>query len=59
MTADGCTSELFEIKYSIKQVSVIAPMLFPIFISTVLHIVRDALLPGISLTYRFDGNVFN
>ena len=59
VTANGCTSEPFAIKSGVKQGCVIAPTLFSVFVSAVLHIVRNALPPGIQLTYRYDGNIFN
>ncbi|XP_029634968.1 uncharacterized protein LOC115210504 [Octopus sinensis] len=43
----------------VKQGCVIAPTLFTIFIATVLHIIRDDLPPGIEISYRMDGKLFN
>ena len=42
-----------------KQGCVVAPTLFSIFIAAVTQIIKDELPPGVSITYRTDGGVFN
>ena len=56
---NGGSSEPFKVTSGVKQGCVIAPTLFTIFIASVLHIIRDDLPPGIEISYRMDGKLFN
>lgn len=59
VAASGNTTEPFRVRSGVKQGCVIAPTLFSIFISAVLHLAQDHLPPGISINYRTDGGIFN
>lgn len=56
---NGDCSGPFNVTAGVKQGCVIAPTLFTIFISAILHIIRDDLPPGIEISYRMDGKLFN
>lgn len=56
---NGTTGEPFEVRTGVKQGCVIAPTLFAIYISTILRLVEDEIPPGIQITYRMDGKLFN
>lgn len=49
----------FVVKTGVKQGCVIAPTLFLIFISAVLHLVSEKLPRGIDMQFRMDGKLFN
>lgn len=55
---DGDDTESFEVKTGVKQGCVIAPTLFSIFLTAVLHLVKESMPTGIKLRYRFD-DIFN
>lgn len=55
---DGEYTKNFEVKTGVKQGCVIAPTLFSIFLTAVLHLVRKNMPTGKSLRYRFD-DIFN
>ena len=57
--ANGSSTESFKVKSGVKQGCVAAPTLFSIFIAAVLQLIQDQLPPGISITYRTDGGIFN
>lgn len=56
---DGESTESFVVKTGVKQGCVIAPTLFLIFISAVLHLVSEKLPRGIDMQFRMDGKLFN
>ncbi|PFX13645.1 LINE-1 retrotransposable element ORF2 protein [Stylophora pistillata] len=56
---DGESTESFVVKTGVKQGCVIAPTLFSIFISAVLHLVSEKLPRGIDMQFRMDGKLFN
>ncbi len=56
---NGESTAPFQVKSGVKQGCIIAPTMFSIFIAAVLDLAKDALPPGISITYRMDGGVFN
>ena len=56
---DGEFSEPFEVTYGIKQGCVTAPTLFSMMFSTMLMDAFQDSDTGFSITYRFDGNIFN
>lgn len=51
--------ESFQITTGVKQGCVIAPTLFSLFISAILHLVKGYLPSGVEILYRFDGGIFN
>ena len=51
--------EAFKMTTDVKQGCVIAPTLFSMFLGTVLYLVRENLPPGVKVTYRIDGKLFN
>ena len=56
---DGILSELFELKCGLKQGSVIAPLLFNIFLGSAIEIIHNRIEHlGISLQFRNQGNIF-
>ena len=55
---DGEFTEDFEVKTGVKQGCVMAPTLFSIFLTAVLHLVRQNMPAGIELRYRFN-DIFN
>jgi len=57
--SNGEATDSFGVNSGVKQGCVAAPTLFSIFIAAVLHLVRDKLPPGILMTYRMDGGIFN
>lgn len=56
---NGSIGEPFPINTGVKQGCVIAPTLFSLYVATVMELVRDDLPPGIRITYRMDGKLFN
>ena len=56
---NGSFSEPFEIRSSVKQGCVLAPMLFGTFIGLLLKHVLDTATEGIYLRTRSDGRLFN
>ena len=59
MQFNGSFSEPFEIRSSVKQGCVLAPMLFGTFIGLLLKHVLDTATEGIYLRTRSDGRLFN
>ncbi|KAL2090150.1 hypothetical protein ACEWY4_014838 [Coilia grayii] len=55
----GCETAPFKVHTGVKQGCVIAPTLFSIFISTILHLTTHNLPEGLKLVYRTDGGLFN
>ncbi len=55
---DGDYTNEFEVKTGVKQGCVLAPTLFSIFLTAVLHLVRKNMPTEIRLRYRFD-DIFN
>ncbi|XP_041063757.1 zebrafish testis-expressed 38 [Carcharodon carcharias] len=43
----------------VKQGCVITSTLFTIFLTVIVHLIRDYLLPGVSIQYRLDEKLFN
>ena len=56
---DDESIESFEVKTGVKRGCVIAPTLFSIFISAVLHLVSENLPRGIDMQFRIDGKLFD
>uniref|UniRef100_A0A670JSP7 ribonuclease H n=1 Tax=Podarcis muralis TaxID=64176 RepID=A0A670JSP7_PODMU len=56
---NGSQSEPFTVESGVKQGCVIAPILFIIFIATILHFVEGKLPTGVEIIYRTDGKLFN
>lgn len=56
---NGESTAHFQVKSGVKQGCILAPTMFSIFLAAVLDLARDALPPGISITYRMDGGIFN
>lgn len=57
--AGGTCGEPFAINTGVKQGCIIAPTLFSIFISSIMHLIREDIPPGVQLSYRMDGRLFN
>ena len=55
---DGDYTAEFEVRTGVKQGCVIAPTLFSIFLSAVLHLANEKMPAGIQIRYRF-GEIFN
>ena len=55
---DGDYTKEFDVRTGVKQGCVIAPTLFSIFLSAVLHLVRERMPAGVKIRYRFD-DIFN
>lgn len=55
---DGEYTQDFEVKTGVKKGCVLAPTLFSVFLTAVLHLAREDMLAGIRLRYRF-GDIFN
>lgn len=55
---DGDYTNEFDVKTGVKQGCVLAPTLFSIFLTAVLHLVRKNMPTGIRLRYRYD-DIFN
>ncbi|KAJ8367192.1 hypothetical protein AAFF_G00324350 [Aldrovandia affinis] len=59
LSNSGSESELFTMETGVKQGCIIAPTLFAIFISAILHLIGQELPQGIPILYRTDGRLFN
>lgn len=57
--ANGESTDPFKVKSGVKQGCIAAPTLFSIFIASILHLMDNQLPPGISITYRTDGGIYN
>ena len=56
---NGTETEPFTIRTGVKQICVIAPTIFPVYLCAILFLVRDRLPHGVELDYRLDGRLFN
>lgn len=59
VTENGQTSAQFSVTSGTKQGCVLAPLLFSIFFSAMLHVAFAECQVGIPIDYRTDGGVFN
>ena len=59
LSGGGNETEPFGVHTGVKQGCVIAPTLFSIFISAILHLVGQHLPDGVKIMYRTDGQLFN
>ena len=55
----GSETEPFKVETGVKQGCIIAPTLFAVFIAAIIHLVGHSLPPGVQITYRTDGRLFN
>lgn len=59
LSNSGTESEPFAVEKGVKQGCIIAPTLFAVFITAILHIIGNEPPHGIHIMYLFDGKLFN
>lgn len=59
VSGGGIETEPFGVHTGVKQGCVIAPTLFSIFISAIIHLTGKDRPEGVRITYRFDGQLFS
>lgn len=59
VSGGGMETEPYGVHTGVKQGCVIAPTLFSIFISAIIHLTGKDRPEGVRITYRFDGQLFN
>uniref|UniRef100_A0A803TRR0 ribonuclease H n=1 Tax=Anolis carolinensis TaxID=28377 RepID=A0A803TRR0_ANOCA len=59
LDSNGSQSDSFKVESGVKQGCVIAPTLFSIFITMILHLVDGKLPTGVEIIYWTDGKLFN